>query len=79
MTTKKAAVKRATAKARAAPKREASAAAVLRLEPSLMDGLDEWVERLNKDNAGPKWTRSDVIRATLTRALRERAAKGESP
>lgn len=55
------------------------AATVLRLDPALLGALDAWVKRLNEGNAGPQWTRTDLIRAALTRAVRERAEKGEAP
>lgn len=41
--------------------------------------LDAWVERLNAQSAGPRWTRTDVIRTALVRALDERGDGGGSP
>lgn len=70
----------------AAPKARAIAAdnpnsvpVMVRMGGELLTELDAWVERLNAGATGPRWTRSDVMRATLQRAVRERGAKGESP
>jgi hypothetical protein len=54
------------------------AATVIRLDPALLEALDEWARALSK-NGPPQWSRTDVIRATLQRAVRERGAKGEAP
>ncbi len=65
---------------RAAADNPNTAATVLRVDGSLLADLDAWVERLNSGNElGPKWTRSDLIRVVLTKAVRERGAKGEAP
>jgi hypothetical protein len=46
----------------------------------LLAALDGWAEKLNADPTGsPRWTRSDVIRAALWRAVKERGEKGEAP
>lgn len=39
--------------------------------------LDAWMRRLNHGNFGPQWTRSRIIHVLLTRALDERAERGE--
>lgn len=41
--------------------------------------LDKWVDALNAEPAGPRWTRTTVICAVFLRALVERADKGEAP
>jgi hypothetical protein len=57
-----------------------TAATVIRVDPALLRALDEWAEKLNsRTSGGPRWSRSDVIRATLTRAVKERGAKGVEP
>jgi hypothetical protein len=63
---------KATPEARTAP-------VMIRMELDLQERLDAWVEKLNTDSEGPRWTRTDVIRVSLQRALRERGAKGEAP
>lgn len=52
---------------------------MVRMDHALLEGLDAWVEKLNAGNTGPRWSRSDVMRATLARALKERGEKGEAP
>lgn len=52
---------------------------MIRMDVGLQQELDAWVDRLNAAGEGPRWTRSDVIRVALQRALRERGAKGETP
>jgi hypothetical protein len=52
---------------------------MVRLEPPLLAALDAWVERLNATTDGPPWTRGEVVRAALARALEERGAAGEAP
>jgi hypothetical protein len=71
-------------KATKAPKPSASKPAGttplnINLPDELFDSLDAWVERLNNELAGPRWTRTDVVKATLARAIRERGSKGEAP
>jgi hypothetical protein len=68
-----------TAPKKAAPKRTDVVPLVLRLPGPLVASLDAWVARLNADATGPQWTRTDVIRTALTRAARERGAKGQVP
>lgn len=78
----------------AAPKRAKSAAkpaekkrqpppgmvgAFFYLPESLLEALDAWTERVNAERVGPQWSRTDVVRAALERAIRERADKGEAP
>lgn len=45
----------------------------------LIEDLDAWVDRLNEKSAGPKWTRQDVVKAALARAVRERGEAGKDP
>lgn len=45
----------------------------------LLKALDTWVDRLNASGTGPTWTRQDVVRAALIRAVKERGEKGEAP
>lgn len=52
---------------------------MVRVPASLLEGLDAWVEKLNASGAGPRWTRSDVLRALLVRGVREKGAAGEAP
>lgn len=51
----------------------------MNIPDALFDGLDAWVERLNAGLVGPRWTRTAVVTAVLSRALSERGAKGEAP
>ena len=50
-----------------------------RVPNELLLSLDAWASRLNKGSLGPQWTRNDVIRAVLQRAVDERGKKGEQP
>ncbi len=52
---------------------------MVRLEPPLLAALDAWVERLNATTDGPPWTRGEMVRAVLVRALEERGKAGEAP
>ena len=52
---------------------------MVRLEPPVLAALDAWVARLNETASGPPWTRGEVVRAALVRALEERGAAGEEP
>lgn len=54
-------------------------ATTMRLDKSMLDALDAWAAHLTLHHPGPTWTRVDVIRATLARALRERGEKGYLP
>lgn len=49
-----------------------------RVGPEMLEALDKWAEKLNA-KGGPRWTRQDVVKAALTRALEERGKKGETP
>lgn len=44
----------------------------------VVDQLDAWVERLNKETRA-RWSRNALLLAIVDRALRERAEKGEEP
>lgn len=47
---------------------------------SLMDGLDAWVEKVRAGNPlHASLTRTDIIRAVLTRAIEEKGKAGELP
>jgi hypothetical protein len=50
----------------------------LRVEPELVDALDAEVERLLREQPGPRWSRSSVARMALIRHLREVAAAAEA-
>jgi hypothetical protein len=50
-----------------------------RFAPSLLASLDAWADALNAASSGPRWTRTDVVKAALERALKERGTKGEAP
>jgi hypothetical protein len=52
---------------------------MVQLEPPVLAALDAWVARLNETASGPPWTRGEVVRAALVRALEERGAAGEEP
>jgi hypothetical protein len=70
------------AKAAAKPKRQpppGTAGAFFYLPEALLEALDRWTERVNESRTGPQWSRTDVVRAALQRAVDERAAKGEAP
>ena len=45
----------------------------------LLTGLDTWVGRLNHAIEGPAWSRQDLVKAVVKRALKERGEKGEAP
>ena len=77
-TTRRTAAKPAS-KPTKAPPEPRKAPVMIRMDLELQEQLDAWVDRLNADTDGPRWTRTDVIRVTLQRALRERGAKGEAP
>ena len=47
-----------------------------RMPRSILDGLDTWVDELNAGRALGKVTRSDLIRAVLEKAIRERPDLG---
>ena len=52
---------------------------MVRLEPPVLAALDAWVARLNETTSRPPWTRGEVVRAALVRALEERGETGEEP
>jgi hypothetical protein len=56
-----------------------TAAFMLRMEPALLAALDAWADKLNAASTGPKWSRTDVIRAALARAVKERGEQGDAP
>ena len=59
--------------------RDRSGALYVLLDPSMLEDLDRWVDRLNTNNTGPQWTRTAVVRALIARGLKERGDKGETP
>lgn len=58
---------------------EGTAQLNVNLPVELLERLDAWVEKLNAQPAGPRWTRTDIVRTALTRIVEERAEKGEAP
>ena len=60
-------------------KSPASVKVMFRFPPELLASLDSWADSLNETGGGPQWSRTDVVKAALQRALRERASKGEAP
>lgn len=42
---------------------------VVRLPQDVMDRLDTYAERLRKEQPGPSWKRSDVVRMLIVRGL----------
>jgi hypothetical protein len=69
--------KTAAAKKRMPP--DGTRQALFYLPAGMLDGLDAWAAKLSAKGVGPAWSRSDVVRAALQRALDERAAKDEAP
>lgn len=61
------------------PKPAGTAALNMNVPEELFDALDAWVDRLNGELAGPRWTRTALVTAILARAVREKGAKGEAP
>ena len=74
---KTSAPKKATPKKRAPP--PGTRQALFYLPAEMLEGLDAWAEKLSAKGIGPAWSRSDVVKAALQRALAERAEKGEAP
>jgi hypothetical protein len=61
------------AKKGAAPPKEIGPVQLnLRVPPEMAEALDQWVEELNRKRTWPKLNRTDVLRALLDRALKER-------
>lgn len=58
---------------------ENTAQLLVRVAPELVEQLDAWVAKLNASATGPRWTRSDVARAVLKRAVAEKGERGEAP
>lgn len=44
---------------------------VVRLPQALVDRVDAYAERLRKEQPGPAWRRSDVVRQLIARAIDE--------
>lgn len=44
---------------------------VVRLPAELADKIEAYAERLRRDQPGPKWSMSDVVRRLLTEALED--------
>lgn len=73
-----------SAKPKATPKRvvkrpEGTTQLNVNLPSELMDRLDGWVAKLNEAPTGARWSRTDVVRTLLVRALDDRGEKGEAP
>lgn len=64
---------------RIAKRPEGTSALNINLPSELLAKLDDWTEKLNASSTGARWSRTDVIRACLTRGADERGAKGEAP
>jgi len=77
------AMPKASAPKKAAPKKRApppgTRQALFYLPDGMLDALDAWAEKLTAKSTGPAWSRSDVVKAALQRALAERGEKGEAP
>ena len=67
-------VRRAVKPAGARP--EGSKPITMNLPEDLVEQIDAWAQRLT-ENGPVKWSRTDVVKAALRRALRERAEDGE--
>lgn len=62
-----------------APKPAGTTPLNMNVPNELFDALDSWVERLNAELVGPRWTRTALVTAVLARAVKERGSKGEAP
>lgn len=49
------------------------------LPSELMSRVDAWILRINARLEGARWTRTDIVRTVLSKALEAHAEKGESP
>lgn len=68
-----------TAKTPKSTTRDRSGALYVLLEPEMLTAMDAWIARLNNDNTGPQWTRTALVRALISRGLKEKSEKGEAP
>lgn len=50
-----------------------------RVPNTLLADLDAWAAKLNAGKLGPQWTRNDIVRVVLARAVKERGSKGGEP
>ena len=51
----------------------------MNLPDDLVARLTAWVDALNENPEGARWTKTDVIRTLLVRALDNKASKGGKP
>lgn len=70
---------RRTAAKRPVPRPAGTTPLNINLPDELMEALTSWVDTLNEQSVGARWTRTDVVRTALTRAVEERGKKGETP
>ena len=68
-----------TRQTKKAPARDRSGALYAVVGDDVLNRLDVWVAKLNETAAGPRWSRQDLVRAALVRALDAHADKGEAP
>lgn len=45
----------------------------------VLDGLDEWLERLNAASTGPRWSRQALLRAVLMERIATLGKRGKAP
>ena len=55
---------------------EGSKPITMNLPEGLVEQIDAWAQRLT-ENGPVKWSRTDVVKAALRRALRDRGEDGE--
>ena len=65
--------------AASAPARDRSGVLYVDGTAALRAELDAWVTMLNSGGAMPRWTRTALVIAVLTRAARERGTTGDAP
>ena len=51
---------------------------VVRMDTELIEQLDAYAEGLREEQPGPAWTRADVVRLLLTRALATATTRAKS-
>lgn len=73
------ATRRAARATKKAPARDRSGALYAVVGDDVLGRLDAWVAKLNEAGVGPRWSRQDLVRAALIRALDAHADKGEAP
>jgi len=53
--------------------------ALFYLPDDLLEALDAWKDAINAKGEGPQWSRSDLVKAVLKRAVDRNAGSGETP